>query len=214
MDTNEFKLKPSFFPVHSFEPTCLLDLDELIPNRKLTILKSESSSIDDFIDEISITTSTTLTSPGLEKKSQKFLKTIHRTKKTTFDLSIFDLPCKIKDFSYPDFYIELALKARKRLEKSKYLFPEPLAFLTSLDFFFSDSELDPLLKTKLKIRLAYALTKISLVNHGPAISSSMRKIMQASLVIQKKKITPKSSLLIDLIKSSLLEFLKVEKVHE
>ena len=77
------------------------------------------------------------------------------------------------DLRFPQRHLALVSSARVRLAKSKYQFPEPSAIVAALRALAPSPDVD-----ELAHRILHALTKLSLVEHGMAVSSVLRRLVK------------------------------------
>ena len=112
---------------------------------------------------------------GLQKESQELIHALNQMKTGVIDFSVFlQKQPSANDLRYPARADVLIKRARQRLHKSKYSFPDPKQFLTVVSELLkgkiSSQDYD-----EIRTRLIYPLTRIDLRANGALISAMMRR---------------------------------------
>ena len=105
----------------------------------------------------------------------------------------------------------LAVEARRRLEKSKYMFPEPKAVLDAAAVLWGD---DAAGCAELRLRIAYYLSKMNIVQDGLGVSAACRRLMQAAACTRANmSLTQEQTDLLAAAKASLQSFMYEARKH-
>ena len=92
------------------------------------------------------------------------------------DLSIFhQLKPRTEEFKYPKRAELLAQAARKRMAKSKYMFPEPAAVLNAVEGLCASPEV----AERVRLHVASYMSRVNIFREGLPVSLVMRNVIHA-----------------------------------
>ena len=147
----------------------------------------------------------------LRKETERLLSALHATKPGVVDLTCFlnRQPRDDREFGFPGRAAALCGTARPRLERSRFMFPEPSSVLAAVTVLGQDcmSSEDV---AELQTRVAYYMAKMVVSNDGVAASAAMRRLIQTASIQQlsaSKEITQEQRDLLASAKGSIAAFL-------
>lgn len=141
----------------------------------------------------------------LRRETDRLLASLAAARPGVVDMSaLLKKQPPASDFRYPARADVLASEARKRLDKSKFMFPEPKAVLDAATILWDNADDH----AELRLRIAYFLAKMNMVQDGLAVSAACRRLIQAAAcVYQKTALTQEQTDLLAAAKASLLSFM-------
>ena len=156
--------------------------------------------------------------PGAKAERQRrdadrLLSSLHASRPGIVDLAAFlQKQPSAEDFRFPARADVLATKARRRLEKSKYMFPEPKAVLDAAAVLWGAD--DDAGCRELRVRMAFYLAKMNIVQDGLGVSSACRRLMQAAACTRTDmQLTQEQTDLLASAKASLQSFMYEARKH-
>ena len=146
------------------------------------------------------------------RETDRLLSSLYASRPGVVDMSAFlQKQPSSADFQFPARADVLAAEARRRLEKSKYMFPEPKAVLDAAATLWG---LDTKDCAELRLRIAYYLSKMNIVQDGLGVSAACRRLMQAAACTRAgMTLTKEQTDLLASAKASLQSFMYEARKH-
>lgn len=146
----------------------------------------------------------------LRSESERLLGALSASRPGVVDLSVFlSKQPGDAEFKFPGRAGVLCAESKRRLQKSRFMFPEPSAVLTAIQELMAGSAETDVAETQ--VRAAYFFSRMSPSAHGLAASTAMRRLIQAAAVSSAERAgrtpTPDETALLASAKGSLLAFL-------
>ena len=115
------------------------------------------------------------------------------------------------DFAFPARATALATEARRRMARSKYMFPEPTAVLDAAASLLDAPAED---RQELRVRLAHALSRLNAPRDGLGVSAACRRLLEAAACARSAApLTPDQITLLAAAKASLQSYLYEARRH-
>ena len=115
----------------------------------------------------------------LRKETGRLLSQLEASRPGVVDMSCFlNKQPPAADFKFPGRVAALVPEARRRLEKSKFMFPEPKATVEAVSVLVDD-ETDA---AEARLRVAHYLAHMNMTQDGLAASAASRRLLQAASV--------------------------------
>ena len=112
----------------------------------------------------------------LRKETNRLLNSLEAARPGVVDMTCFlNRQPSEQDLSYVDRVEALIPEARRRLDKTKYMFPEPRSIVDSVTQLCQPED-----AAELRIRVAHYLAKMNMVQDGLAASTATRRLLQAA----------------------------------
>jgi hypothetical protein len=150
----------------------------------------------------------------IRRETGRLLATLEATRPGTVDMSCFlRRQPRAEDFAFPGRTEALVPEARRRLEKSKYMFPEPRAAIDAAAMLWGATEG----AEELRVRIAYFLARMNIVQDGVAASAACRRLLQAATCQAAdacgKSLTAEQTDLLAAAKAALQSFMYEARKH-
>jgi hypothetical protein len=191
--------------------------EEVTPESIHAFNRDAATMVDDMIKHVSSIREQLEGAPGAKaersrKDTDRLLNSLHASRPGVVDLSSFlQKQPAATDFRFPARADALAAEARRRLEKSKYMFPEPKAVIDAAAVLWGD---DAAGCSELRVRLAYYLSKMNIVQDGLGVSAACRRLMQAAACTRSGMVlTQEQTDLLAAAKASLMSFMYEARKH-
>jgi hypothetical protein len=112
----------------------------------------------------------------LRKETNRLLNSLEAARPGVVDMTCFlNRQPSEQDLSFSGRVEALVPEARRRLDKTKYMFPEPRSIIDSVTQLCPPDD-----AAELRIRIAHYLAKMNMVQDGLAASTASRRLLQAA----------------------------------
>lgn len=112
----------------------------------------------------------------LRRETGRLLNSLEASRPGVVDLCVFlNKQPKEDEFQYPQRVDVLLPEARRRMEKSKYMFPEPRSVVQAVAILADEADV-----AELRHRVAHYLSRMNMVQDGLAASTACRRLLQAA----------------------------------
>lgn len=114
----------------------------------------------------------------LRKETNRLLNSLEAARPGVVDMTCFlNRQPSEQELSFVDRVEALVPEARRRLDETKYMFPEPRSIIDSITQLCPPDD-----AAELRIRVAHYLAKMNMVQDGLAASTATRRLLQAAAV--------------------------------
>jgi hypothetical protein len=143
----------------------------------------------------------------LRKETNRLLNSLEAARPGVVDMTCFlNRQPSEQDLTFVGRVEALVPEARRRLDKTKYMFPEPRSIIDSITQLCPPED-----AAELRIRIAHYLAKMNMVQDGLAASTASRRLLQAAAACKGMEsgipVPPESADLMVAAKAALGSFL-------